>query len=519
MEKTIADIILFNANVLTLDHSCPRARLIAIRKDRILAISKDNNLDAFKGMNTRVMDCEGRTVLPGFNDAHCHFTAFAESLLTPDIGPSAVRSIADIQQKINKLSLKLPPETWIRARGYNEFYLAEKRHPSRWDLDRATSRHPVKLTHRSGHAHVLNSLALALVGISGTTPDPPRGFIERDLETGEPNGLLYGMQEYLAKAIPPLDNAELVRGVKLATEELLSSGITSIQDASPGNDARRWHMLQQWIIQGHLKCRVSMLLGVEAFKQHLQRSLLSELSPDQFKLSGVKIVVDRTTGQLNPNQEELNRIVFEIHQSGIQAALHAIEEPEVEACCSALEYALSRSPKSQHRHRIEHCSICTPMDAKRLASLEAMVVTQPAFVYYSGERYLETVPAQQLNHLYPLATLIKAGVKVAASSDCPIIPPDPRSGIYAAVTRKADNGQSVLIQEKISVLDALQIYTLGSAYASFDENAKGSISPGKFADLVVLNGDPTGIAPEKIRDLRITLTMVGGEIAWASDLS
>lgn len=514
MANLAADLILYNANVLTLDTHSPKAELVAVRKGKIVRISGSEAINELRGAGTKAIDCRGKTVLPGFNDAHCHLVAFAESLLSPDLSPVAVHSISDIQGTLRKLSEELPLGSWIRARGYNEFYLDEKRHPTRWELDEATASHPIKLTHRSGHAHVLNSLALALAGISNETPEPPGGMIDRDLETGEPNGLLYGMSDYLAKVVPPLDDSELEQGMELANERLLSLGITSIQDASPHNDLRRWQMFQRWKRQRKLRLRVNMMLGAEALSQCQEQGFASRTGDSQLRLGAIKIILDETRGQLNPPQVELNRKVFEIHQSGLQVALHAVEETTIEAACLALEYALQRLPRADHRHRVEHCSVCTPEMAKRLASLEAVVVTQPGFIYYSGQRYLKTVPHGQLKHLYPVGTLIKAGLKVAASSDCPVVSPNPLIGIYAAVSRMTETGQYFFPEQSISPLQGLLMYTQYPAYACFEEAIKGSIVPGKLADLVVLRGDPTDVAPGDIKDLEVEMTIVGGQIVW-----
>ena len=510
MDNPPADLILYNANVLTLDSNYPRAQFVAIRDSKILAVGENEDLKEFRGSKTRVVDCHGRTILPGFNDAHCHFVALAKSMVNLNLGPVKVHSIRDIQKGIGELAQNLPPGSWIRAGGYNEFYLAEKRHPNRWDLDKATSIHPVKLTHRSGHAHVLNSLALALVGISRETPEPPGGIIERDLETGEPNGLLYDMGNFLAKKVPPLDDSELSRGVKLANQELLSLGITSIQDASPENDWERWRMFQRWKEEGSLNCRVSLMLGMEGFKQYQEE----RLAFDGIHLGGVKIILQETTGRLSPPREELEQLMRRIHQSNLQVALHAIEETTVEAACSILEHILQGSPRTDHRHRIEHCSVCQPEIAKRLASLGVMVVTQPAFIYFNGERYLKTVPKRQLQHLYPVATLLKTGIKVAAGSDCPVVPPDPLIGIYAAVSRRAETGEVVLAQERISHLEAIRMYTDHAAYASFEEAIKGSIAQGKLADLIVVSDDPTRLPVEEIKNLKVEVTIIGGDIMY-----
>jgi predicted amidohydrolase YtcJ len=517
MGASTADLILHNANVVTLCSNYAKSRLVAIKNSKILSVSPNDALNDFRGAGTRLIDCQGKTIFPGFHDAHCHFVAFAESLLTLDLGPAIVNSIADIKDRVHESARNLPAGSWIRASGYNEFYLAEGRHPTRWDLDEATTSHPVKLTHRTGHANVLNSLALRFAGITADTPEPSGGMIERDLETGEPSGLLYGMNALLSKVVPPLADSHLLQGIKLANERLLSLGITSFQDTSPHNDFRRWEMFRQWKEQGHLKPRVNMMLGTEAISELRERNFMARDGDDQLRLGAIKIILDETRGQVNPPQAELNEQVLTIHQAGFQVALHAVSETTVEAAYSALHFALKAAPRQDHRHRIEHCSVCTSTMAKKLASLGVVVVTQPAFIYYGGERYLKTVPEQQLRHLYPLASLTKAGVRIAASSDFPVIPPDPLIGIYAAIFRLAKTGQSLTPRERVSASQAIKMYTECAAYACFEEDIKGTIVPGKLADIVVLNSDPSEIDADKINKPAIEMTIIGGEIVHARD--
>jgi hypothetical protein len=228
----------------------------------------------------------------------------------------------------------------------------------------------------------------------------------------------------------------------------------------------------------------------------------------------VKIVMQKTTGRIIPAREELEPLALQVHESHLQLAFHAVEESTIQEACSILERVLQKSPRINHRHRMEHCSVCSLETAKRLASLGAVVVTQPAFIYYSGERYLRTVPPAELQHLYSIATLLKAGVRVAAGSDCPVIPPNPFIGIYGAVMRKAETGESVTPGESIPLLEALRMYTENAAYASFEEDIKGSVTPGKLADLVVLSDDPSKVPIEKIKDSRVEMTIIGGEIAY-----
>jgi hypothetical protein len=511
----MTDLILFNANVITMDSACPTAQLIAIQGNRIIAVGKDDDLREFQKRNTKTVDCKGKTVLPGFIDAHLHLHALAESHVTLNLEPHHnVRSVSDIQTKIKDLSQNLPQGTWIRGRGYNEFYLAEKRHPNRWDLDQVTSTHPIKLTHRTGDAHVLNSLALEMVGISNETPDPADGLIDRDIKTGQPTGVLYRMGDFLSSKIPPLENHQLDQGMKIANHELLSSGITSIQDASSHNGTEQWKMFRRWKDTGFFKPRVAMMLATESFSASRKEDFETQVDKNQLRVCGVKIILDETTGHLKPDQPELNEMVLRIHQAGFQACFHAVEENAVEAACSAIDYALKKLPKSDHRHRIEHCSVCPASLAKRLASLGIMVVTQTSFIYYSGDRYLRTVPAEELKHLYPIRTLLKKGVKVAASSDCPIAPANPMVGIYAATSRMTETGEAVLAEEKITLEEALRMYGETAARATFDEGMKGSISPGKLADLVVLNGDQTRVPINELKDIKVEMTMINGEIIW-----
>lgn len=289
--------------------------------------------------------------------------------------------------------------------------------------------------------------------------DPPEGLIDRDVETGEPTGLLYGVGDYFGKAIPSLERGQMEMGIKLADRELCTLGITSIHDASPRNNLDRWNLIQCWKKDGLLKTRIGMILGKKGFQEYERHRFPAQVDENQVSVGSVKIIMHETTGQLSPSQEELNEIVFQIHQSGYQAVLHAIEERTIEAACYAIEYALKKMPKSNHRHRIEHCSVCNPSLAKRLASLGIIVVTQPPFIYYNGERYLRTVPSENLKHLYPTATLMKNGVVVAGSSDCLVVPPNPLVGIYYPVSRRAENGELVLPEETISPLEALRMFT------------------------------------------------------------
>ncbi|WP_169432927.1 amidohydrolase [Desulfotignum balticum] len=475
-------------------------------------MSGKDRLVEFQSRKTIFIDCKGRTLLPGFIDPHFHFHAFAASLVSIDLSSKeGVRSIKDIQSKIKACRLQSRPGSWIRAQKYCEFDLKEKRHPNRWDIDQAVCDFPVKLTHRSGHAHVLNSLGLTLAGISRSTPDPPGGMIDRDLHTGDPTGLLYEMGGYLSKCIPRPEADQFEHAVKMAGNELIASGITSFQDASIGNGTDEWHAFHNWIQKKLIQHHVTMMLGADTFDIHGRDIFFGLTAGPRLQLGGVKIILDETTGSLHPEQRQLNEKVLEIHRAGQQVAIHAIEANAVESACLAIEHALKRFPRTDHRHRIEHCSVCPSQLAGRLASAGIWVVTQPSFVYFNGKRYLETVPRQQHAFLYPIKSLLDKGISVAAGSDAPVAPLDPFAGIYSAVTRCCETGERIGENNAISVMDALAMMTIKAAMACRHEMVKGSISPGKRADMILVDQDPTKVDLEDLKTLKVQKTILGGE--------
>jgi predicted amidohydrolase YtcJ len=510
-----ADLILTNANVITLNPACSTAELVAIKGNRILLVAGSEELEQVRGAKSKIIDCQGRTVVPGFNDAHCHIFSFLRKLGSLDLSPSSVRSIVDIKAAIHRRVQSLPPGSWLTGTDYNEFYLAEKRHPNRWDIDEVAPGHPVVLAHRSLHACVLNSRALSLAGITRETPEPAGAIIERDLNTGEPSGLLFEMLGYIReKVVPPLSEEELAEGIALANRHYLSMGITSLQEASANNDLARWQTLKRFKQSGKLASRVSMMFGFDALPQFQEAGLALGSGDSQLRLGGVKILLNETAGQLQPPQPELNRQALDVHRAGFQLAIHCVEPGTVEAAITALEYIGSQSHLVGRRHRLEHCSECPPELLERLKNLEAMVVTQPPFLYYSGERYLATLPPDRQRWLYRIKSLLDSGLVVAASSDSPVASDNPLVGIYAAVTRRAESGQELLPEEAVSAQQALAMYTVNAAYASFEEDIKGSIAPGKLADMMVLSADPVTSPPEQLKDIRVEMTIIDGRVVW-----
>lgn len=510
----VADLVLKNASVITMDGRRPSAGLVAIAGDRILLVG-DEPAQAETGPQTRIVDCQGKTVVPGFIDAHCHLFSLVRRLLSVDLSPPTVGSIAGIKEAVRQRAGEVPPGTWISGAGFNEFYLAEKRCPNRRDLDEVASEHPVVLSHRSLHACVLNSLALSLAGITRETPDPPGGLIERDLDTGEPTGLLYEMLGRIsAEVMPPLSRKELAQGVADADHYYLSCGITSIQEATVSNDLARWQTLRHLKESGSLHSRIYMMAGYRSWRQFAEAGMITGNGDEHLRLGGVKVMLSTATGRLQPDEPGLNRLALDCHRAGFQLAFHAIEQEMVEAAIAALEYVSTEHRLFGRRHRIEHCAECPPGLFQRLSALPVMVVTQPPFVHYNGDRYLATVATDLLPYLYRARSFLDAGAAVAASSDSPVVAASPLTGIYAAVTRRTDSGQELAPSERVTPLQALAMYTTGAASASFEEDIKGSIAEGKLADMVLLSDDPTRLPPEQIKDIRVEMTIIGGQVVW-----
>jgi predicted amidohydrolase YtcJ len=254
-----------------------------------------------------------------------------------------------------------------------------------------------------------------------------------------------------------------------------------------------------------------MMLSRRARQEFMERGMVSGVGDDMLRLDAVKLMLAAKSGE---RQDELNEQVLACHRDGFRVAFHAIEEGAVAAAVTALEYVDRQSPVAGRRHRIEHCAECPPPLVARLSKLGAVIVTQPPFLYHSGERYLATVDEKQLPWLYRIGAPLKAGIVVAGSSDAPVVPADPFTGICAAVTRRARQGQQLSPDDAVTPQQALALYTANAAYASSEEGIKGKLAPGMLADMAVLSADPTSVAPEEIRDIKVLMTIIGGGVAW-----
>ncbi len=503
------DILLTNAHALTLDRARPRADTIAVRGGRIAWVGACGGSLPILPSHTQVIDCGGQTIVPGFIDAHCHILAYASALTAVDCSANAVSSISDIVNAIRQRAQSTPRGDWIRAVGYREFDLREKRHPTRLDLDAAAPHHPVRLNHRSGHACVLNSLALQRIGIHAATEEPPGGTIARDLDTAEPNGLLLEMSDFLDERIPRLSDAEIDKGVALANRRLLAAGVVSVHDATPANSVERWDAMRRLRESGKFTPSVVMMAGADRIDGFADKGLSYGSGNGALALGHAKIMLTQSGGRLFPAPDELSDIVAAAHARGFPVAIHAVESDAVNAAAHAL--AANRAPGL--RDRIEHAAECPPHTLEALRKARAVVVTQPGFIDESASRYLAELGAAS-KWLYRIGAIMESGLIVAASSDAPASRPYPLTAMRAAVTRRDQSGATLNAGEGVSAIQALRMYTTAAAYAARQEAERGSIAPGKRADLAVLSANPIAVPPERMDEVKATMTIIGGRIAW-----
>ncbi|MCH8063710.1 MAG: amidohydrolase [Chloroflexi bacterium] len=509
------DLVMTNARVITMDDSRAPVEAVAMSGGKIAWLgTADEAKRRFAGIG-RVIDCAGKALLPGFVDAHFHLAAYASSLVAIDCTPAAVSSISDIKRAVAYEAARSATGSWIRGHGYDEFHLAERRHPTRWELDEAAPDHPVRLTHRSGHASVLNTRALEAVGISNEFPEPPSATIDRDPTSGEISGVLLEMEEYLHDHMPRLPAEEYERGLRLAEERLLSYGITSLQDASATNDLGRWSELSKTKADGKFRPNISMMPGWRHLMDFVDHGLRFGGAGDQVGIGHAKIVLTQTSARLYPDFQELCAIVEDAHELGFPVAIHAVEREAVDAAVNAL--ALHRpagSGRLPAPDRIEHCSEISDASLEKLARTKAVIVTQPGFIYHGGDRYLAEVELERQRLLYRIGSLKRAGVTVAGSSDAPVIDPNPLYGVYGAVARKSASGRVVGPDEVVSRLEALHLYTSTAARAIGRESSGGRIAVGEAADLVLLDEDPTAVSDHELLNLRVVMTLIGGLVVW-----
>lgn len=520
------DLVLYNGRVLT-QAAQPVAGAVGIRDGRIAAVGRVEDVMHAAGATAGRVDLAGRTLVPGLNDAHAHIWKIGH-LLTTMLDLRGVESIDELTERVRRFGRRLPEGSWLLGRGYNEAAMAERRPPTRADLDRASPDRPVVLTRTCGHIYAVNSRALAAAGIGPNTSAPVGGILERD-ERGEPTGLLHETAMGLVTRVMPLPSADDYEAMIVAAlRHQLSFGITSSSDC--GVSPALLAVYRAVDRKGGLPSRINVMPlrrvdGVAAPVPLPERFESEKLRVDTMKfladggLSGATAALSANyrhadqKGVLRFDREELLGLCRETHGAGWRIATHAIGDVAIEQMLDIYE-SLGPHPCGI-AHRIEHFGLPDATQLARAAALKIIAAPQAIFIHSLGRNFRNYLPDSFLPRTYPIRAMLDAGVRVALSSDAPVVEDDnPLIGMMAAITRRDKEGHVIAPEQAISAREALFGYTMGGAVASGDELNRGSIELGKWADLAVLSGDPLSVPPEALPEIKVDLTFVAGRIAF-----
>lgn len=539
------DLVIDNAKVYTVDPVQQRAGSIGIIGDRIVAVGRRGEFARFEA--DRTIDLDGRFVTPGFNDAHNHMQAYGATLSDVPLHGDAVHSIEELVTAIAERAASTPRSAWIVGTGYDHNKLAERRHPTRQELDRVSPDHPVLLNHTSGHFATLNSAAMRLARI-GEVDVPAGGVVAVD-DDGRPNGLLEEQAQQLVRSlVHPRSVAEMAANLGLASDRYLSEGITSCQEAGVGgilgtSEPVEVAAYQQARRANRLRVRVTMMASVDALHgcaHHgdddefltLDLGVHTGFGDDWLRFGATKIFADGSlmgctaamfedfdgqpgnNGYFQMPEARLHGLILAAHRSGWQVATHAIGDRAVSSVLDAYEAALQQHPRSDHRHRIEHAGMTRLADVDRIARLGVIPVPQARFVSEIGDGMLRAIGPDRLADCYRQRSFLEAGITLPGSSDRPVVNGAPLLGIHDLVNQRTASGADFNRSEALAIDQAIHAYTMGSATASFDEHRKGSITAGKLADLVVLDQDVTAIEPDGIAETQVLATVVGGNFEY-----
>ena len=519
-----ADTALINGNIITINPSKPQAQAVAIKNNRIIKVGTNREIKPSIKENTKVINLKGKTVLPGFIDTHIHIAGFGKALTR--INLRGVHSIKEMQEKLKKRVEKTKKGEWILGRGWDQDRLKEKRYSTRWDLDKFSPSNPVVFTRVCGHLCVVNSKALGKAGITAGTTPPPGGKIDKDPKTGEPTGILReNAMDLVHRVMPEPSEHQLTEACGLACRRAVEAGLTSVHWIISSPTEIR--VVQKLRAQNKLPLRVYILIPVEFLDHLICLGLSAGFGDDVVRVGGVKILADgslgartaalhdsysddsSTRGMMLYSEEELEELVMKAHRAGLQLAVHAVGDRAIDVVLTALEKALDEIPKKDHRHRIEHASVLNEELIRRMKRLGVIASVQPHFVI-SDFWIADRLGPKRARWAYPLKTLIQEGLRIVGGSDCPVEPISPLLGIWAAVSRES------FPEEQISVDEAIRMYTIDAAFASFEDGVKGSIEVDKLADLVVLSHDPRSVASKKIKEVEVEMTIVGGRVVYTS---
>ena len=529
-----ADAIYVNATVITVDSGKPYAEAFAVTNGRFSAVGSNAEIRRLAGPGVKITDLKGMTVTPGFNDVHLHPVGVYDDdspYSTPWLGPDKVHSMDELVAVLKAKAAKTPGGQLVSGSRYDDVKLG--RHPNRYDLDKASTEHPIMISHASGHISVVNSYVLKASGITRETRDPPGGSLDRDPD-GTPNGVIRETARSLltrvtgSAAEPRVPFDQEVQGYVRCFRAYAERGITSAGIAGGSPSSFR---LYQAVRDGGGPVRMSFMFRDSNFKGLEAMGIKSGFGDERLRVTSLKVFHGNSfSGRtcwlseaysdrpgyfgIPParSQEDLDQAFQAMHDAGFQIATHSNGDREIDMVLTAIERAEAKNPRPDARHRIEHASVMNRALLER-AKKAGVILVFHSYMWEHGDK-LQSYGPERLSMVHAYRTAIDMGIRVAGHSDSTVSAADPLLRIQDMVTRKGQNGKVYGGNQRVTVEEAIKVWTLDGAYATFEESLKGSISPGKLADFAVLRTDPRRVAPDAIKDIVVDATYVGGVRVW-----
>jgi len=526
----VADIILVNGDIVMMDAQRTTAKALAIRNGIILSVGDDQAVRSMAGETSQIIDLSGRTVTPGLIDAHCHLSACGLlGTAYVDINWPAIKTIPEMQVKVAEWIAKTPPGEWVAGAGWLSY---EGRYPNKHDVDPISPNHPVMLINQGGHMAVVNSYALELAGVNASTPDPPHGIFIREANN-EPNGTIvnHPAMDVFRRLWPRdmLDLKAMESSILSPQAKFATMGVTSFQDVY----ARSMDRMQAYFNvarRGEMSIRGQVMNVLEYFQElegRIEDIEAIRYEDDFMHFAGAKFQLDGAAEASFTNEphkgtawnvsiwdpRDINEAVKAFHDAGYQVACHAIGDAAVDMALDAIEAAMNANPRPDPRHRIEHSVLNTDKALQRTKDLGVVISTQPQAIRLFADALEEIWGEERVQRIIPTRTWLEMGVPLSLSSDAPSMPWwDPQTTLFASVARYSASKKPVSLDQALTIEEAMYAHTMGGAYADFAENKKGSLEPGKFADLIVWHDNPYSVEPPDILNLSVDLTMVGGKV-------
>jgi len=529
-----ASLVLLNGKIWTVNDAQPRAEAVACLGSRIVAVGSNGDIRKWIGPSTEVIDVGGRLVLPGFNDAHVHFFSGGENLAGVQLRDA--KSEAEFRRRIAEFAAKQPAGRWITGGGWDHENWTPARLPTRQLIDAVTVGHPVFVNRLDGHMALANSEALKVAGITRDTPDPPGGTIVRDA-SGEPTGVLKdAAMDRVDRVIPAPSEEQIAEAVRAAMHYAAGNGVTSVQDMSAAPDILR--VYQTLLARGELTVRISGHQPLANWQRLAAVGLRADFGGEKLHIGGLKGFADGSLGSTTalffepyldaPNtsglansemipESKMQKRILEADRAGLQIAIHAIGDKANHIVLGMYEEAERQNGPRDRRFRIEHAQHLRMDDIPRFGRLHVIASMQPYHCIDDGRWAEKRIGPERAKGTYAFRSLLDSGAVLAFGSDWDVAPMVPLMGIYAAATRRTLDGKHPdgwVPEQKITVAEAIRAYTMGSAYASFDEKIKGSIEPGKLADMVVVSADILGVPPAEIEKARVETTVFDGKVIY-----